>query len=87
MPPPIANNPKYHLWIQRTKKDGLTAGNRQMTDQFIEEELPQGIKQPIRDITESYRSIMDFPSEVLRVIIGLGILGTMLYYSPNYKRK
>ena len=72
--PPLTNNPKYNLWKERADKEGTTSANRSMTDDFISTEVPTPLKQVSKDIVETYRSVVDFPSEVFRILFGVGLI-------------
>ena len=72
--PPIQFNPKYKIYNQRLQTEGVTNAGRSMTDDFIEEELPNFAKPMTKDIVGGYRSVVDFPTDAFRMAFGFGLL-------------
>ena len=71
--PPIKFNPKYKLYTERIKQEGVTDAGRHMTDDFIKEEVPNFAKPMTKDIVDGYRAVVDFPTDVFRIMVGISL--------------
>ena len=81
--PPIKRNPKFELWKKRADAEGTTSANRMTTDNFITDEVPESVKPSVREFVADYRSVVDLPGHLLRVIGGVALM----YFVYAYNRK
>lgn len=72
--PPILNNPRLKIYKKRVEEMGVSGANRAMTDDFVDTEVPIFAKPMVKDVVSGYRQVVDFPTEVFNIMLGLGLL-------------